>query len=194
MAQEQQNQQFNPDIDQLLPSDLLSDDEVVLFAIKPSIWTVAFLSFRTTVVAVAIAAAAAVFAPALHIAGLTTHIVELCAAAILARIGFAFLQWLSRSYVLTDKRVIRIRGVFTIDIFQCALAKIQNTFLRLTLPQRVLGLGNIAFTTAGTGSVEAVWRHCKNPLDVHQKLIRVINAAANRRPVQPPAGSSPDGL
>jgi len=173
---------FQPNIDELLPSDLLADNEVVIFAIKPSLWTVAFLSFRTVVIAAAVAAAtmlAALAAPAVRLDRLGPYLIEACAVVALGRVGFALLQWLSRTYVLTDSRVIRIRGVFTIDIFQCALVKIQNTFLVLTLPHRILNLGNIELTTAGTGSVEAVWRHCKNPLKVHQQLLRAINRASN---------------
>ncbi len=169
-----------PNIDDLLPSDLLSDDETVVFAIKPSLWTIAFLSFRTVLIAGIMAAVAAFLGPRLKLSAWAGYIITLSGAAILARMGFAFLQWISRSYVLTDRRVIRIRGVFTIDIFQSSLPKIQNTFLVLPLVQRVLGLGNIVFTTAGTGGVEAIWRHVKDPLSVHQKLIRAINAASNK--------------
>ena len=146
-------------IDDMLPSDLIADDEVVSFAVKPSLWTIAFLSFPMVVIAAAVALAAMLLGPAAHLGNLATRIIEFCGAAALGRVGFAVLQWVSRSYVLTDRRVIRIRGVFTIDIFQCALGKIQNTFLVLTLIQRLLGLGSIEFTTAGTGGVEAVWRH-----------------------------------
>lgn len=179
MTQALSQSQLNPKIDELLPSDLLSDNEHILFAVKPSLWTIAFLSFRTVVIASALILLILVLGPAAHLGRLTTYIVEACAVAVLARVGFAFLQWLSRSYVLTDRRVIRIRGVFTIDIFQCALVKIQNTFLVLTLPQRLLGLGNIEFTTAGTGQVEAVWRHTRHPLKVHHQLILAINKATN---------------
>ncbi len=138
-----QDKPTHTNIDDLLPGDLLSDDEQVVFAVKPSLWTIAFL------------------------------------------------QWLIRSYVLTDNRVIRIRGVLTIDIFQCSLVRIQNTFLVLTLPQRLLGLGSIVFATAGTGSVEAIWQHIKNPLSIHQQLIRAINAAGSK-PITPTEGTGGD--
>jgi hypothetical protein len=184
MATVQSDQHRNPNIDELLPSDLLHEDEVVVFAVKPSLWSVAFLSFRTVVVAVAVAASVILFGPSWRLGGLNTYIVEGCGAAIVARIGFALLQWLSRSYVLTDKRVIRIRGVFTIDIFQCGLPKIQNTFLIMTVPQRLLNLGNIAFATAGTSQIEAIWRHVKDPLKIHQQLLRAINAASNKPALQ----------
>jgi len=168
------------DIDALLPSDLITEDEQVLLAVKPSPWSIAFLSFRTLVLAAAAAAAVLAAGPLLHLGRLTGRLIEGCGVAVLARVGFAVLQWASRSYVLTDRRVIRIRGVFTIDIFQCALERVQNTFLVLTLAQRLFGLGNIEFTTAGTGGVEAVWRHVRHPLQVHEKLLRALNAAVNR--------------
>lgn len=171
---------IHTNIDDLLPGDLLSDDEQVVFAVKPSLWTIAFLCFRTVLIAVVVALSGLFVGPLLGLERWSAPIVQGCIVAVLGRAGFAFLQWISRTYVLTDKRVIRIRGVLTIDIFQCSLVRIQNTFLVLTLPQRLLGLGNIAFTTAGTGSVEAIWRHVKKPLHIHQQLIRAINAASNK--------------
>jgi len=173
---------YNTNIDELLPSDLLSDDEVVVFAIKPSIWTVVFLSFRTVLVFSLVAVVTLLFGSKINLGSYGSYIILACGLIVIGRVGFAFLQWLSRTYILTDRRVIRIRGVFTIDIFQCALVKIQNTFLVLTLPQRILRLGSIAFTTAGTAGIEAIWRHCEHPLQIHHQLLRTINAAANLLP------------
>lgn len=167
----------NPDIDDLLPSDLIAQDEVVIFAIKPSLWSIPFLSFRTVAVAALVTAAALALGPTLGLGQMAVWIVEACAVVAVGRVGFAFLQWLSRTYVLTDKRVMRIRGVFTIDIFQCALGRVQNTFLVLPFWQRFFDLGSIELTTAGTGLVEAVWRHCRHPLAVHQQLLQAINRA-----------------
>ena len=163
----------------------------MLLALKPSLWTIAFLSFRTVLVCVALASLAFWLGRALQLPGLAVNAVEAAGIIVLGRIGFAVLQWASRTYVLTDRRVIRIRGVFTIDIFQCSLGKLQNTFLTLTLPQRFFNLGNIAFTTAGTGGIEAVWRHCRGPLAVHEQLLRTINAASNRPATPPPPVSAP---
>ena len=180
MADTQTAASHKTSIDEMLPGDLLSDDEQVIFAIKPSLWTVAFLSFRAVVIALAVAVAAMLLGPLLRLGTYAGHVISYCGLAMLARVGFAFLQWVSRSYVLTDRRVIRIRGVFTIDIFQCSLVKIQNTFLTLTLPERLLGLGSIALTTAGTGAVEAIWRHTKKPLKIHHQLLSAMNAAGNK--------------
>jgi len=173
-------QSQNPDINEMFPSDLLSEDETVLFALKPSLWSIAFLSFRTVLIC-SVITGSVLLIPTTVLPGIYgRYIIQFCGAVVLARIGFAFLQWVSRSYVLTSKRVIRIRGVFTIDIFQAALVRIQNTFLILSLPQRVFGLGSISFTTAGTGSVEAIWRHIKKPLKIHHQLLQALNQAANQ--------------
>ncbi|MCK4628366.1 MAG: PH domain-containing protein [Sedimentisphaerales bacterium] len=175
--------QDNPtsaNIGDLLPSDLLIDDEQIVFAVKPSLWTIAFLCFRTVLIAVVVAMLALFAGPFLQLERWSAPIVQGCIVAVLARVVFAFLQWLSRTYVLTDKRVIRIRGVLTIDVFQCSLVRIQNTFLVLTLPQRLLGLGSIVFATAGTGFVEAVWQHVKTPLDIHHQLLCAVNAAGSK--------------
>ncbi|MBN1844669.1 MAG: PH domain-containing protein [Sedimentisphaerales bacterium] len=177
MVKTQNQTASNPNIDELLPSDLLAEDEIVIFAIKPSLWTILFVSFRTVLYASLLALVTFIVGPAIHLAGLSSYIYRACGVVVFARLGFAVLQWASRSYVLTDRRVLRIRGVFTIDIFQSSLGRIQNTFLVLTLAQRILGLGNIEFTTAGTAQVEAVWRHVRHPLDVHRQLLRALNAA-----------------
>lgn len=171
---------FKPNIDELIPSDLLHEGEEVIYAVKPSLWLVVFGSFRIVVVAVVLAVITTFWGPRWHLGALGGYIILACAGLALGRVGYAFLQWLSRVYVLTNKRVIRVRGVFTIDIFQCGLPRLQNTFLTMTLAQRVLNLGNIAFTTAGTSGIEAIWRHIYRPLEAHQKLIRAVNAASNQ--------------
>ena len=98
---------------------------------------------------------------------------------VIVRLFIAVLQWACRHYILTDRRVIRIRGVLTVDIFQSTLGRLQNTFVTMTLVQRILGLGDVAFATAGTGLVEAVWSYCRNPLAVHQRVMSQANTPAD---------------
>jgi len=188
MVETEEKSFSHPNIDDLLPGDLLADDETVIFAIKPSLWAIAFVSFRTVAIASLLPLLVLldkIFSWGFLSGNYRLYIIEVYGLVVLGRVGVALLQWASRTYVLTDRRVIRIRGVLTIDIFQSSLARIQNTFLVLTLPQRFFGLGDIEFTTAGTGGVEAVWRHLKNPLPIHHQLLRAMNAAANQKQNQP---------
>lgn len=179
MTETEEKSFSHPNIDDMLPGDLLAEDETVIFAIKPSLWSIGFVSFRTVTIATLVALVTFLVGPMLHLGEYGLYLIELCGLVVLGRVGFALLQWASRTYVLTNRRVIRIRGVLTIDIFQSSLTRIQNTFMILTLPERFFGLGDIEFTTAGTGGVEAVWRHLKHPLDIHHQLIRAMNAVAN---------------
>jgi uncharacterized membrane protein YdbT with pleckstrin-like domain len=186
MAKNESDRQVNIEVDRLLPGELLSENEKPLIAIKPSLWIIAFLSFRTIVIAAAASAAAIALGPWMDWGRWGGYIILGCGVLVLVRVGFALLQWSSRSYVLTDKRVIRVRGVFTIDIFQCSLERIQNTFLVLTVLQRILGLGHVVFATAGTGGVEAVWQYVKDPLKVHNQLISLINKLPSQKNLPQP--------
>jgi len=160
----------------VVPEHLLSGGEIVLLAIKPSLLFVLFRSFRWVVMVTILAVPAYSLADRvgwLHARGL----VQVAAGLVVLRLGFALLQWVSRLYVLTNRRVMRIRGIFNVDIFECPLEKIQNTFLTLGLHERIFRLGSIAFATAGTGGVEAVWENIAHPLEVHERVRDAIRRA-----------------
>ncbi len=164
----------------LVPAHLLDGGEVVLFAIKPSLWFVLFASVRWLVVL----AAAIGMAPWLATASGWTSgslIAKAALALAAARVGFAVLEWASRLYVLTNRRVMRIRGIFNIHLFECSLLKIENTGVLLTWYQRLFGLGTVSFATAGTGPYAATWEHVAHPLEVHEQIRAAIGRARGSR-------------
>ncbi|MDP7347090.1 MAG: PH domain-containing protein, partial [Phycisphaeraceae bacterium] len=61
------------------------------------------------------------------------------------------------------------------QVFEAPLKQIQHTDTVFSLRERFLGLGSIAFSTAGTGSIDAVWRMVAQPLDVHQRVVHALN-------------------
>lgn len=160
----------------LLPSHLLDGDEIVIFAIKPSLWSVVFMSGRWVLAMVAVILLAGWLGDRLpHVsAGL---IAQTAAALAAARLAFAVLQWASRLYVLTNRRVMRLQGILNVDLFECPLTKIQNTYLTLAWYERLTGLGSISFATAGTGGVEASWTHVNGPLELHERVRSAIHRA-----------------
>ena len=115
------DQKADTSINEMLPDNLIGADEKVILAVKPSLWLIAFFSFRTVVIAAVVAVILTLSSPRLNLGRWAGYAIQFCALAAIARLAFALLQWASRTYVLTDKRIIRIRGVFTIDIFQCYL-------------------------------------------------------------------------
>ncbi len=158
----------------LLPAQLLGGDEIVIFAVKPSLWFVLFTSARW-LIAMALVIGLSGW---LDTAGMSRALVVKAALALGgARLGFALLQWVSRLYVLTNRRIMRLRGIFNVDLFECQLTKIQNTYLTMTWYERLAGLGSISFATAGTGGVEASWTDVNNPLEVHERVRSAIHRA-----------------
>ena len=91
--------------------------------------------------------------------------------------GFAILEWASRLYILTNRRVMRIRGVFNVNLFECSLLKIENTDVTLSWFERLFGLGTVSFATAGTGPYETSWTCVARPLEVHEQVRAAINRA-----------------
>jgi len=166
----------------LLPVHLLDGDEIVILAIKPSLWFVIFASFRwlaATAIVILAAGSLSKVVPQVNAPMLIKAAIALAAA----RLGMAVLQWVSRLYVLTNRRIMRLTGILNVDLFECPLTKIQNTYLTLAWYERLTGLGTISFATAGTGGVEASWINVNNPLELHERVRSAIHRA------QRPGGS-----
>lgn len=160
----------------LIPAQLLDGDEIVIFAVKPSLWFVLFTSARWLIAVAVVVALVGWLGP--RIPGLNPPLVIKAALALGgARLGFALLQWVSRLYVLTNRRIMRLRGIFNVDLFECQLNKIQNTYLTLAWYERPAGLGSISFATAGTGGVEASWTNLNCPLEIHERVRSAIHRA-----------------
>ena len=167
--------------DQALPAHLLDGGEVVELKIKPSMWFILFASFRMLLAMGSIVVLSYPLSRVLDPVGLTHPLLLKVAMALAgARLAIATLQWVSRIYVLTNRRVMRIRGIFNVDIFECELSRIQNTFMRLTLYERLFALGTIGFATAGTGGIEASWENVNHPLEIHERVRAAIHKAQGR--------------
>ncbi|NLX23891.1 MAG: PH domain-containing protein [Phycisphaerae bacterium] len=170
-------QELNP-TQSLLPAHLLDGDEVVILAIKPSLWFVLFLSARWLAV-MAVMVVLATWSELRLPWGDGATVVQAAVALGAARVGFALLQWVARLYVLTNRRILRLRGILNIDLFECPLNRIQNTCLTLAWYERLAGLGSIAFATAGTDAYEASWMNVNHPLEVHEQIRAAIDRARN---------------
>jgi uncharacterized membrane protein YdbT with pleckstrin-like domain len=162
--------------DSLVPAQLLSDDEVVILAMKPSLWFIILVSFPWLVVGIPIALACWWRKDITYF----DYAGQIALASVLGRLFFAVIQWLARFYVLTDRRILRIAGIFNIVVFECALIRIQNTNLLLSLGQRIVGVGTLLFATAGASNADAAWIHVHDPLEVQQQVQNAIENARRR--------------
>lgn len=163
----------------LLPEQLLQGGEVIILLIKPSPWYIVLESLRfLAVTAVLLVAALALTSAGWLGEQLSISKLDLVLLAIAitgARLVWQFLEWLSRVYVLTDQRVIRIMGFFRVQVFETQLKKIQHTVTLFSIRERLFALGTIGFATAGTDAVEATWRMVAKPLEVHRVVIETLN-------------------
>ena len=87
-----------------------------------------------------------------------------------ARLSWAMLDWVSRLYVLTNRRVMSIRGAFSVELYECGLDRIQDTRLTLSPAERLARVGTVTFQTASGDSGFGTWRIVARPLEVHEKL------------------------
>ncbi len=98
-----------------------------------------------------------------------------------------FLEWANRRYVLTDRRVLRQRGILTRTISDVPLDRVQDIGVVRTLAERLLGLGTIGVSTAGGPMVPNWWLMVSRP---EECLARVREAVAAARGL---GGTAPTG-
>ncbi len=151
-----------------LPDQLLQGGETIVLLLKPSPWFIV-LEPAATYLVIFILTATAVLAERFTSTIIAPRDAVLIGFVLaMVRGAWQFLEWLSRVYVLTDMRMIRVRGVLRVSVFETPLKNIQHTRMVLTLRERPFGLGSIAFATAGTATEEAAWTMVARPLEVHR--------------------------
>ncbi|MEM9252813.1 MAG: PH domain-containing protein [Planctomycetota bacterium] len=164
----------------LVPAGLIEGGETVILLLKPSLWFV-LLAPLGTLVAMVLVTAGLATVDAFVTGGVYIDEAALACAGVMAvRLFWQFLEWLSRAYVLTDRRIIRVRGVLTVQVFECPLGRIQHTEVVRILREQLFGLGTVTFSTAGTGGIEAAWEMLGRPIDVQQEVARAIRRYSGR--------------
>jgi uncharacterized membrane protein YdbT with pleckstrin-like domain len=152
--------------------EMLGGDEVIQLSIKPSLWFIPLVSLGW-IVAVGVLVAALAIGWTRE--GLIACQVLMCVAAL--RLGIATLQWASRLYVLTNHRVMRFKGVLSVDVAECRLARISAVDLHAPLYARALRLGSIRMHPADAGVPLLAWDDVAHPQEIHEILERAIRKA-----------------
>jgi hypothetical protein len=164
---------FRTSLAALLTGHILRDGEVVLLILKPSLWFIVFSSMRFTAVALILIIAAQLWMPT----RVSLSFAYAGAFLVAGRIMWAVLQWMGRLYVLTDMRVVRLSGVFNVEIFDCALRKVATTRLTRTFREKLWRLGSIEIVPTDESCTPSMWQTVKRPAEVHAKLQSTIDRA-----------------
>lgn len=160
-----------------VPADLLDGGEIVILAVKPSLWTIVFSSFQWLLVGVVLLGFTAWAGP---FSGWISDgsLIQMVSAVVGLRLGLAIMQWVSRVYVLTNRRVMRIRGVFKADVFACPLVKIINSGVTTGPHEAATRLGTIWFNTdTGPHEARGSWHHVAKPHEIHAQIRRALERA-----------------
>ncbi len=163
----------------MLSPDLLQPSEIIILLLKPSPWFIPLscLRFLTGATLVLVLLTLGIRRGWVNLGSLNMVPRDVMLAylgVIGARLFWQFLEWSSRVYVLTDRRVIRLQGVIRVHLFEASLKQIQHTSVYFSLRERLLSLGTIHFATAGTGITEASWQMLARPLEVHRILRQTL--------------------
>lgn len=97
------------------------------------------------------------------------------ALAAVGRLVWGLLVWTSHIYLLTNQRIVTIKGVINVSIFQANLRKIQRTNLYQPLIERIFGLGTLTFATAATTTYDSSWVMIPRPIQTHEQVVAAIN-------------------
>lgn len=111
------------------------------------------------------------------------------------RLVWVFMDWRSRRFTLTDRRIARAWGVFSRGRAELPLRNVQDVVMHRSLGERVLGLGSIGVVGAGGGGVG--WVHVADPEDIFARVRRAIDQAAGGQregvSTAPVASAAPGG-
>jgi len=157
----------------LLGSHVLRDGELVLLILKPSLWFIAFNSIAFALIVAATAAALALIDHRMH----DNFYFESALFVITGRVMWSVLEWMGRLYILTDQRVLRITGIFSVDIFDCPLRKVVRARMVSTARERLVGVGSIEIIPADEAVPSAIWQTIAKPKEVLEKLRAAIARA-----------------
>jgi hypothetical protein len=161
----------------LLRSRFIPEDEIILLLLRPSLLYIPLAALGGLAVIALVTFALAYLAQIqwLTWVGWTDREAFLLGIGLAAlRLSWQALEWYSRVYVLTDRRIIRRMGVLRVAVFQTRLRNIQHTGVFQRLRERACGLGSIGFATAGSDVFEAFWVMVPQPFAVHKKVTEAI--------------------
>jgi hypothetical protein len=157
---------------------LLGEGELVLLTVKPSAWFVPLTSVRTLAVLALVAVSGHYLGRGIPMGRGPQTVEVLCGILAVARLVVACCQWTGTLYVLTNRRVLRIRGAVRVTIVGCALTDIRHTALLTTgLIERLGGVGTLFFQTDRGNLIGGEWLHISRPSEVLEMIDKAISQA-----------------
>jgi hypothetical protein len=160
----------------LLTGHVLRDGEVVLLVLKPSRWLILFNCVPVAAAALLMLLSLRFFHPQMH-----PKWVRFCIGAaifiVAGRVMWAICQWMGRLYVLTDQRILRLSGVFNVNLYDLPLRKVSRTQVLRSFKERVCRAGSIVIHPRDESSPPGLWQTIRRPLEVNEAIVAAIHRA-----------------
>jgi len=166
-----------PELVGMVPQRILQEDEIVLLLTRPSLFFIFYMSYFFIIITLMVGALFVKLSlngnlplPAPSVIGTLT------ACIALGRLIWALLVWTSHTYMLTNLRVVTMKGVLNTQMFQTQLRRIQKTELYRPLIQRLCGTGTVGFATAAAaGTADSTWFMINRPVETQEMIVAAIN-------------------
>ncbi|HSR29898.1 MAG TPA: PH domain-containing protein [Anaerolineae bacterium] len=126
--------------------------------------------------------------PDLRVIGWIAVVVALVPAAEVVRI---FLDWLNERYIITNRRVMEIKGIINKQVSDSALEKVNDVKLRQSVVGRVLGYGTVQIITGSDIGVNRFHR-IFNPVRFKREMLNAKEALHTPSIPSRPEETSPE--
>ncbi len=159
---------------------VLNGSEIIILAIKPSLCYVLFVSGRWLAILLPIGMVAWLSGQLGWLGMQAQVLLATCLAVVFMRLAFGLLQWQSRVYILTNLRVLRIRGVVRVEMFQCPLLQLRDVRLTEGMAEKLMGLGTIGLVKNSSEKAAAHWQNIRRGEEVRGQILEAIDALKGR--------------
>lgn len=156
----------------LLAGNVIPQGELVHLLIKPSRWFIFLNSLRFAVTTALFIGA--FFALRGQLAVSRPLVLQFGLFLIAARVMWSVVQWMGRYYILTDLRLVRVSGIFDIEIQSCPLRKVEAVNFYTTVGERLLGKGCVEMTNPDK---KMTWQTVSRPHRVHRMVAAAVARA-----------------
>ncbi len=160
----------------LLAGHVMQHGEMVQMLLKPSRWFIVLDSLGF----IGLSVVATLGLRMINVRPFDTTVATIQFLILLSagRLMWSVLQWMGRYYILTDLRVIRVAGVFTVDVQSYPLRRVEAVKLYRPTGERLLNKGTLDII--GSEGAPIGWQTISRPKRIMERVqIAVTRARSN---------------
>lgn len=139
---------FSPSLSGYARKQLSGDERVVAFRHSHPIFLLRHVVPRVVVAAVVVAAFVVVGGAHENLKTIANALAAVVAVGALGWVLLAFLRWRFAEYVVTDRRLMVVRGILRKGVMEASLDKVNDTKFDQSVLGRLFGYGDLEIITA----------------------------------------------